>query len=111
MMRTGGLGSRRSPRYVRPGQQRAHARGPSIAAARRAFFLTFDITQRAAPADPAGATSPVWWSLVGEVSVDVVGDRRSRGDKITPGQALPTRHERTSSQVLVSTTSPVPCAG
>jgi hypothetical protein len=29
--------------------------------------------------------------LVGEVPVDVAGDRRSRGDKITPDQARPMR--------------------
>lgn len=64
---------------------------PPIAAGRRAFFLTFSITQRDAPPDAAAATSPGLVALVGEVPVDVAGDRRSRGDKITPDQARPMR--------------------
>jgi hypothetical protein len=47
----------RSVTVEEPGQRS----DPPVTAGRRAFFLTFSITQRDAPPDAAAATSPVWW--------------------------------------------------
>jgi hypothetical protein len=67
-------------------------------AGRRAFFLTFSITQRDAPPRRGRCYVTGLVALVGEVPVDVAGDRRSRGDKITPDQARPMRQIRTFGQ-------------
>ena len=54
---------------------------------RRAFFLTFSITQRDLfRHDRRGATG-LEVALVGEVSVDAAGEQRGRGGKISADQA------------------------
>ena len=65
---------------------------PTRTTGRRAFFLTFSITQRDAPPGAAAATSPVWWPWWARYP-SMLRDRRSRGDKITPDQARPMRSD------------------
>jgi hypothetical protein len=57
-----------------------------ISAGRRAFFLTFSITQHFPfRRDRRGATGLE--VVVGEVPVDAAGEQRSRGGKISAAQA------------------------
>jgi hypothetical protein len=63
-------------------------------AARRAFSLTFSITQRDALLDVAGAMRLVLDVVVGTVPVDAASERRGRDGKISPDHAHPTRHVR-----------------
>jgi hypothetical protein len=69
---------------------------PPVTAGRRAFFLTFSITQRDSfRRDRRGATGLE--VVLGEVPVDAAGEQRGRGGKISADQALALCGRRVSS--------------